>query len=277
MSSLLRGTLSDLTYRAIRLRNGAAHAQLRILMYHRVTDAHPSDRLCVPVARFDAQMRFLRERGYQAVSFAHAVRWVAGEEELTHPSVVITFDDGYEDNFLYAHPALRRQGFTGCFFVPSGFVEAVDRAPEDRSMTWAQLHELLRAGHEIGAHSVTHRKLTMLDAAAMQAEVRLCKEALERGLGRAVELFCYPAGAYNAAVRRAVAESGYRAACTVAPGANRTGADPFTLRRTEISAFDSLWDLEKKLAGAYDWLHAAVQWMGRFASQRQCANAMETG
>lgn len=271
MNGLLRRTLSSLSYQAIRLRNGEAQG-LRILTYHRVTDAHPADRLCVPVARFAQQMRFLRQAGYQTASLAQAVRWIAGAAELPSRAVAITFDDGFEDNFLYAYPELARAGFVACFFVPSAFIASCRQAhhpPEDRPMSWAQLAELLRDHQEIGAHSVTHRRLAELDPAQARWEVRHSKELLEQRLKRPVECFCYPAGSYTAEVAQAVCESGYVAACTVEPGANRPGANPFTLKRTEISAFDSLWDFEKKLAGAYDWLHAAVQQVQRRSSRHR--------
>ena len=262
MKSFVRATLSDLTFQALRLTNGAPRG-LRILTYHRVTDAHPNDRLCVPVARFAEQMRWLHDAGYQTVSFLQAVQFAGAAAELPSKAVVITFDDGFEDNFRYAYPAMGRYGFTGCFFVPSEFVASQSNGhlPEDRPMSWAQLRELLQAGHEIGAHSVSHVKLTTIIAEQMVQEVRGSKRMLEQGLEHPVDFFCYPAGDYNAAVRDAVQASGYFGACTVKPGANHPRTDRFALKRTEISAFDTLRDFEKKLAGAYDWMHAAVQVM----------------
>ena len=287
MRRFFRSALSDLTHAARRLTDGHDPG-LRILTYHRVTDAHPRERLCVPVSRFEEQMRRLRERGYQTISLAQAVDWLTGQRQATSdkrqvigdgrqetrsasqvpgpmshaPSAVLTFDDGYEDNFRYAAPAMERYGFTGIFFVPSGFIEDGESHPlDDRPMTWEHLCELLRRGHEIGGHSVSHRRLASLEAIEMFWEVRGCKETLEQALRHPVEAFCYPSGDYNEMVKRAVMRSGYRAACTVEPGANIPGADPLALKRTEISGFDSLWDFEKKLAGAYNWLHRSVQRM----------------
>ena len=118
MKQFLRDALSDFTYQTLRFRH-STQPRLRILMYHRVTDAHPDDRLCVPVARFDAQMRFLHGAGYRTITFAEAVRWVQQGGALPDRAIVLTFDDGFEDNFLNAYPAMTRQGFTGIFFIPS--------------------------------------------------------------------------------------------------------------------------------------------------------------
>lgn len=272
----LRTGLSSAVYQWLLLTR-AADRGLRILMYHRVTDAHPDDRLCVPPHAFAAQMHALHAAGYRTVTFAQAIERLSGGSACPPKSVVLTFDDGFEDNFLHAAPALARHGFSGCFFVPSGFLAAGPGgyAPADRPMTWEQLRELASRGHEIGAHAVTHRKLTMLALDEARAEIRESKRTLEQQLGRPVEFFCYPAGDHNPAIRAAVQAAGYRGACTVAPGANAPGADRFALRRTEISAFDSPADFTKKLAGAYDWLHAAVQWTQRHTrAKRDCANAM---
>lgn len=126
-------------------------------------------------------------------------------------------------------------------------------------MTWAHLGTLLHEGHEVGAHSVTHRRLTECDPRDLSMEIQGCRRVLEQRLRRPVRFFCYPSGDYNALVKERVREAGYTAACTVRPGANRPGQDLFALARTEVSAFDSPWDFKKKLSGAYDWLHASVQ------------------
>ena len=275
MKRLLRDAISTLEYR---LRRGDAPGTIRMLMYHRVTDAHPRDRLCVPIARFDAQMRFLRDHGYRAVTFDEATQWVLRGGSSSERLVAVTFDDGYEDNFLYAYPSLTRYGLTGTFFVPSAFIEdgAGDHPSADRPMSWAQLQELIDLGHTVGAHSVSHRKLTTLDQVELFWEIRGCKETLEYYLDHEIDFFCYPAGDYNAFVKRVVQASGYRGACTVAPGALRPGMDPFEMTRTDVSGFDSLWDFEKKLAGAYDWMHAAVQAAHRLSpkAKRQPSNAV---
>jgi peptidoglycan/xylan/chitin deacetylase (PgdA/CDA1 family) len=276
MKRFLRDTFSALSYQALRLTNGHRRG-VRMLTYHRVTDAHPADRLCVPMARFREQMAYLKREGYQTVAVAQIARWVTGEATLPARAVAITFDDGFADNFLNAYPVLARHGFRACFFVPTAFIESgqTTRQPaEDRPMSWGQLAELLRDHQEVGAHSVTHRKLAMLTEDEAREEVRHSKDGLEQQLKRPVTLFCYPAGSYNAAVKQAVQDCGYVGACSVEPGANHRGTDPYVLKRTEISAFDSLWDLEKKLAGAYDWLHGLVQGAKRFSRQRECANAM---
>ncbi|MCM8812074.1 MAG: polysaccharide deacetylase family protein [Candidatus Omnitrophica bacterium] len=259
MKGLLRDILSEVAYGAIRLVGGGGG--IRVLTYHRVTDAHPEDRLCVPVKRFAEQMQFLHEAGYRGLTMSQVTKWIRGGNGVSGRRVAITFDDGFEDNYLYAFPELKRWGFTACFFVPTEFIQSgqAGRPEADRPMTWEQMRRMLDAGQEIGGHSVTHRKLTKIPASEWDWEIRGCKEILEEGLERPVDYFCYPAGYYNDEIRQLVEKTGYAGAFTVKPGAVKQGMDPFAISRTEVSAFDSLRDFEKKLAGAYDWMHAAVQ------------------
>ncbi len=269
-----RRLLSDLTYGWIRATGNAGG--LRVLMYHRVTDAHPDERLCVRVRAFAEQMRLLRAEGYRTVSFEQAVAVAQGQWTAPERSIALTFDDGFEDNYQFAFPAMAEYDFTACFFLPSAFIlsGASGHAAADRPMTWKQIHEIAAHGHEIGSHSVSHRKLTLLPLADAEWEVRTCKATIEQGVGKPVKFFCYPAGAYNPAIRNAVKAAGYAGACSVKPGPVRAGQDSFGLQRTEISGFDSLGDFRKKLAGAYDWMHAAVQFSQGLRKTRECANAM---
>ncbi len=92
MSLSPRHLLSDLAYRCIGAGNGADHG-LRILMYHRVTDAHPADRLCVPVARFAEQMHLLHEAGYRSLDMTAATKALIRRGPWPPRSVVIPFDD----------------------------------------------------------------------------------------------------------------------------------------------------------------------------------------
>jgi peptidoglycan/xylan/chitin deacetylase (PgdA/CDA1 family) len=273
MKTMARRVLSGLSYSWIRL--GGRADGLRILMYHRVTDAHPESRLCVRTAAFEAQMRQLHAQGWRTVSFADAVACAQGAAPLPERAVVLTFDDGYADNFEHARPILARCGFHGIFFIPTGSVEGPAAEAADRRMSWEQVRTLRAEGHEIGAHSVTHRKLTLLPPAERAREIQECKRVLEARLTDRVEFFCYPAGHSDDAVKAAVRAAGYRGACTVEPGATRPGADPLALPRTEISGFDTLEDFDKKLAGAYDWLHRLAQAAYRCSprSRRHPANA----
>jgi peptidoglycan/xylan/chitin deacetylase (PgdA/CDA1 family) len=98
-------------------------------------------------------------------------------------------------------------------------------------VTWAQAREMDAAGVEIGSHTVSHPILTTTDDAQLSRELRDSRARIEAELGRAVELFCYPNGAFDERVRRETVSAGYACAVTTEPGLNQRRADPFTLRR----------------------------------------------
>lgn len=128
-------------------------------------------------------------------------------------------------------PSQRRELVEACC-AEGGIEDAA--CPDDLIMSWEQLSELTRDGHEIGSHTYTHEILPQLDQVALTAEVAESKSALERGIGASVDSFCYPNGDYDDRVVRAVEAAGYHRAVTVEAGANASGHDVFRLARRFI-------------------------------------------
>jgi peptidoglycan/xylan/chitin deacetylase (PgdA/CDA1 family) len=128
------------------LRTAAAGPHIHLLGYHRVVDRIDADgpvnpALCITTEAFRLQMEQLRER-FIVLPLEYAMRAVAGEIELAHDAVAVTFDDGYRDVLLRAEPILRELGIPAAVFVPSGFADAGGRArrlPHDRlyAAVWA--------------------------------------------------------------------------------------------------------------------------------------------
>jgi len=239
---------------------------LRILMYHRINASHPGDRLSIHPDVFRGQMEALAGSGRPVLPLSEALTALRCAGPLPKGAVCLTFDDGFRDNFDFALPVLERLGLPATFFVVTGHVgtaSCIDRyrgcCDEDRSMDWAQLRELIAQGHAVGGHSRSHRELADLEPDQVRWEVAGCHADLLGHLGRAPELFCYPRGSESPLVRRVVAEAGYAGACTVKPGANPRGVDPFGLRRTEITGDDSLEQMSEKLRGGFDGWHRLVQ------------------
>lgn len=104
----------------------------------------------------------------------------------------------------------------------------------DGLMSWEQLAQLARDGHEIGSHSVTHALLPQLGAADLEREVAGSKRTLEERLGIPVDSFCYPNGSCDDRCVEAVRGAGYRRAVTTTWGSNAPGQSPFALRRCDM-------------------------------------------
>jgi peptidoglycan/xylan/chitin deacetylase (PgdA/CDA1 family) len=218
-------------------------------MYHQVGDFHHIDRhraLFCHHRRFARQMAYLDNLGYRVLDLEEAVAGLSGATKLPARAVVLTFDDGYRNFEEYALPVLQRHGFPATVFLVSGRIggradwleaDGLDCPPLLDADAIRRLH---RQGIRFGAHSVNHKHLTQLDDDHLRFEVEHSRAELETILDEPVKHFCYPAGDYDARVRRAVVDAGYRTALTCNRGDALAGDDPLQLPRKAISFGDSV-------------------------------------
>lgn len=221
-----------------------------MLMYHAVTPGRhvPNWPWAVSAARFEAQLDALQAGGWHTVTQSE----LAGDTRLPARTVAITFDDGYVDN-LSACEALARRGMCATWFIVSGFIGqtpewTADGRPPQRLLDASELRDMLRAGMEIGAHSVSHRRLTELDDMTLEAEVADSRSTLEALLGTPVSSFAYPYGDWDERCAKAVQAAGYRSACTTRTGWAKRDDDPYTLRRLTIFNTDTASTLIRKIS-----------------------------
>lgn len=219
-----------------------------ILMYH-VTTEPPADApfpdLYVTRSEFADQMQALADAGYVAVTQQEVWdAWHRGAPLPRRP-VVVSIDDGYRSNYLYARPVLRRLGWPAVLNLKVGNL----REPE-YGVNAGQVRELIADGWEIDSHTIDHPDLTTVDAATLTREVAESRRALQDRFGVPVNFFCYPAGRYDDAVVAAVEAAGYLAATTVNPGlASPDDASRFTLNRVRVNNGVSGAALVDQLAG----------------------------
>jgi len=237
-------------------------------MYHQIGKfRRPSAHRAIfcHVRRFKAQMAYLHYLGYNVISLENAVEALFGGGDLPNHSVVLTFDDGYQNFREHAFPVLERYGFPAIVFLVAGLLgkDAKWLADEGRHaphlMNSATINELRSNGISFGSHTMTHPRLTRLDRSGQINEISKSKSLLEDLLGENIKYFCYPGGEYDEHVVNTVKDAGYEAALTCDRGAATSLDDPITLPRKAISYGDSLigyfWKLhmkhKKKLAKQY--------------------------
>ena len=179
--------------------------------------------------------------------------YFAGKAKLLEKSAVITFDDGFRDNYENALPILSEFGYPATVFVTAGFISSEGRGAEnvkymDREMlSWRQLREMQNNGVTIGAHTITHPKLPDIGEALAREEIAGSKIRIEDELQKEVKDFAYPYGLYDAATREIVVEEGFESACTTRSGFNSSRSDPYLLRRIEVYGADPVWKLAQKM------------------------------
>jgi peptidoglycan/xylan/chitin deacetylase (PgdA/CDA1 family)/glycosyltransferase involved in cell wall biosynthesis len=238
--------------------DACAPRSIPVLMYHRVlpeSAGQPKHGIWVSQNTFARQLESLRRRGFHAITFRDYDLFLQGEKPLPRRPIILTFDDGYVDNFTIALPLLQKYGFAAVIYAVtdtdrrSNFWDAEEtRAP---LLTSGQLLELHRAGIEIGSHTITHPRLTSVDVDAARDELVRSRKYLEDILGSEVLSFAYPYGAVNAAVKQLVAEAGYKYAAAADTGPTALHEDFLEIRRTQVFPWTGMTGFWKKTLPLY--------------------------
>lgn len=227
--------------------------EIPILMYHRI-DHIPGDRITLPPDKFDAQMAYLHKNGYTAITWASLRNHLTTGEQLPPKPVLLTFDDGYEDNFINALPILQRYGMKAIVFPVAGWIgqyndwEDYPGKPHSRLMSWEQLAQWRQAGMEIGCHTVNHPHLSSLAEAEIETELTDSKRLLEDRLGMDIDLLCYPYGSLDSRVKMAAQKTGFAGAVAIFSDAPLCSGDRWALRRIPISQRQPLWEFALKVS-----------------------------
>ncbi len=218
-----------------------------ILLYHHIgsanleSDGISDSRYNVDVNNFLAQIDLLKTLGYNTVGVSQIASAMLDQGSLPERPIAITFDDGWEDQFLNAVPPLQERGLMATFYIVSTYPGGQD------FITWDQLAQMAADGMEIGSHSRTHAHLPKLEYDALWSEIRVSKVELEKKLKVAVPTFSYPYGelTQNPDLATLVSRAGYRAAVGTDPGTIQYQI--FYLRRLEVTGSETLAEFAASL------------------------------
>lgn len=217
-----------------------------VLMYHKVSpdSFRNGPGLRVTPYEFERQIKYLKESGYNDISLDELVtHWEKGTSLPNRP-VVITFDDGYEDNYIYAFPVLKKYGYTATIFLVYNEVGGYNQwdikehnTRPFKLLTWEQIRTMQDYGIYFESHTLNHHHLTSLPAEEAQKEICESKTKLEQALGKPVNYIAYPYGQHNDQICEITQKAGYKAAVTTITGTNQQTTDPYRLKRLRINAF----------------------------------------
>jgi peptidoglycan/xylan/chitin deacetylase (PgdA/CDA1 family) len=230
-------SLTRFSYSALRPFRELFSAGVPILVFHKLGSLPAGVKmksLYLGEDLFAWQMRDLHRAGFSLESLDS---W----RDFSHPNrgrAVLTFDDGSRTVLRHALPVLAHHRFTAIQFLVADAIGGTNHwdvrtrdEASDALMDVAELRDWLSAGHEIGAHTLTHPRLTAIPEAQAKEEISASKKKLEDLFGVIVRHFCYPYGKWSRRVRDLVECAGYATAVTLDFGVNAEIRDPFSLRR----------------------------------------------
>jgi len=203
-----------------------------ILVYHRVPkEAAQRGPWALPLGDFREQMAYLARNNIAVCALDAFWEAYRSHQPLGQKSVVLTFDDGYAATCENVEGVLDQYNYPATLFLTTNVIGQRDPlgARNEGVLTWGQVRALHRL--RVEAHSVSHPRLSQLDAHHVRTEVSTCKVILEDALGRAVKHFAYPYGGYNHMVRGEVRNAGYESAYTAHIGPATFHDDPFQFHR----------------------------------------------
>ena len=224
-----------------------SQAPVPVLMYHVIADPPSSAQLpelYVGPKTFDQQMEALKKQGYTGVSLNQVYgAWFKGGE-LPEKPVVVSFDDGYRSQYVYARPELRKLGWPG---VLSAIAGRIGRPNAELSNQMVQ--SMINDGWELDSHTINHVDVSQASGAQLQDEVSGSRKMLQQRFHQPVNFFCYPSGRYDAQAIQAVRAAGYLGATTTDEGL-ASKSEPYTLERIRVDGSDGVDGLERKLKQA---------------------------
>jgi peptidoglycan/xylan/chitin deacetylase (PgdA/CDA1 family) len=188
--------------------------------------------------------------GYQSLTFADIKTLMEKGESVPSNAVVITFDDGYQNNYTEAFPLMREKGLRGVIFL---VVQTIgwdnnwhDPATETRipMLTWAQVEEMKKTGFEFGSHTMTHANLENIEIQYAVVEIEKSRRVMGETLGNQPVSFAYPygAGQDSALLREIVRQAGYTFGISIHQGKAALTNDLYCLKRIFVRGDDTLFD-----------------------------------
>jgi peptidoglycan/xylan/chitin deacetylase (PgdA/CDA1 family) len=220
----------------------------RILMFHSIEESvqeDPKGIWTIKKEKFEEFIQFIiRQKIYH-------FRNIKDPINPNEKSIVITFDDGYKNNYTIASKILNQYSIPYCIFISCKFLQ--DNHPD--FLTKNDLLELYQDPlATLGNHGWTHQDLTQLSPQEIQENLKKSHYFLSELIGSSCQYFSYPHGGYSSIISKELANLGYLNAYSSFTGINHLNTTPLCQKRFSITNFDTLKTLDLKLKGAYDWL-----------------------
>ncbi len=252
---------------------------IRILLYHSIDDS--GSVVSTSLSSFERQMKYLKKNGYHTISLSNFASNVYTENKPSEKLLVITFDDGYRNNYFHAFPILKKYGFTATIFLATDYINSSAKWVQrdfdlifDRIfhssingeqtqtykgvsdvplLTWDEIKEMSDYGIDFGTHTASH--IWLSDVTLDKAREEICKSRaiLEHNLNKPINCFCYPYSDLTPEVKQLVKELGFSVACSGTLQSSNQNSDMYDFKRAAPYPADSFFEFKFLFSSGYDW------------------------
>lgn len=254
------------TFRATQWIYGGRKASSTVILnYHSI---HPVHKFATKPDDFEKQMEYM-VMNFKIISLHDLYEIRTSKKDISGKFCVLTFDDGYEDNYEYAFPILKKFGINATIFLTTGFINGeVDIAKRDiiygglKPLKWEQILRMKAEGLSFGCHTHTHPILSDISLNDAENEIIYSKEILEKRLNETIKMFAYPLGqrrTFNTSIADLLRKHGFESACSTIWGCDNSYTDIFGLHRIRIDSIDTLNDFKDKVNGDWEF----IRWIQR--------------
>jgi peptidoglycan/xylan/chitin deacetylase (PgdA/CDA1 family) len=233
-----------------------------VLMYHKIPieSLQTKHRIFVTKERFEKHLKFFKKQNFRALTF-HSLRryWDLEKDYKEFPKkpLLLTFDDGYEDNLTNLQPLLKKYHMRATIFllanhdIKENTWDAETGEEPHLLLNLSEKKELDQKYFEIGSHGFNHLHLPEAKPEEAVTEIVDSKSTLERDLETPVISFAYPFGSTNEYLPQVVREAGYRFAVNTDQGGLHLADQPFSIFRVNIFPEDNTFSLWRKTRPKY--------------------------
>lgn len=154
---------------------------IRVLNYHEI---HGKD-----LKNFEYQLKWYLKH-FEVIDESKMIAYMRGEKSfIKKPGILLTFDDGFEGNYIAATKVMKKYGITGFFFISS------DLVGKKGYLSWEQLDEMIQDGNTVGCHTATHHRMEETDTTEiLTTEIIESKRKIEENLKKKIIYFCWCGG-----------------------------------------------------------------------------------
>lgn len=235
-----------------------------VLMYHRIASI-PGDRNALAPEKFKMQLDYLATHGFSTITMQSLYEYYHSGKTLPPKPILLTFDDGYMDNYTEAMPLLNERQMTAAVFPIANWVGNENHWENfnkslTKTMNWENLRSWHCSGLEIGSHTLDHPFLSKCTSAKLHQELQESKESLEKELDCPIKFLCYPYGDFNEQVCAAAKQAGYLAAFAIFEHVPLWKIDLYALPRIQISSRQEIWEFKLKVSKIHLIFVALRQW-----------------